>query len=145
LSAVDTNVLVYAADEEAPERAACRAVLERLRSGDETWYLTWSVVYEFLVVTTRRGLSRRPRAPEESMAFIDALQRSPSLQMLEHGPQHLAALGELLRAGPSVRGSDLHDGHIVALMREHGVRTIYTRDAAFLRFPDIEAIDPLRT
>lgn len=29
------------------------------------------------------------------------------------------------------------------VMREHGLRRIYTRDTDFRRFPDIEVIDPL--
>jgi predicted nucleic acid-binding protein len=31
----------------------------------------------------------------------------------------------------------------VALMREHGVRMLYTRDTDFHRFPGIEVRDPL--
>jgi hypothetical protein len=30
----------------------------------------------------------------------------------------------------------------VALMREQGITTIYTRDFGFKPFPDIQAIDP---
>lgn len=37
-----------------------------------------------------------------------------------------------------------HDAHTAALMREHGVRAIYTRDTDFHRFPGIEVVDPLR-
>ena len=36
----------------------------------------------------------------------------------------------------------MHDAHTAILMREHGIRTIYTRDADFHRFPFIEPIDP---
>jgi predicted nucleic acid-binding protein len=38
----------------------------------------------------------------------------------------------------------VQDAHTVALMREHGVRVIYTRDTDFHRFPDLEARDPLQ-
>ena len=34
------------------------------------------------------------------------------------------------------------DGHLVSLMRQHGVGTIYTRDRDFRRFDGIRAEDP---
>ena len=37
----------------------------------------------------------------------------------------------------------LERAHIAALMIEHGISRIYTRDTAFHRFPGIEVIDPL--
>ena len=36
------------------------------------------------------------------------------------------------------------DAHTAVLMREHGVRRIYTRDTDFHRFPFIEVVDPLQ-
>jgi predicted nucleic acid-binding protein len=30
------------------------------------------------------------------------------------------------------------------LMREHGISTIYTRDADFRRFPFLQVVDPVR-
>lgn len=37
----------------------------------------------------------------------------------------------------------MHDAHTAILMREHGIRRIYTRDTAFHRFPFLEPIDPV--
>jgi predicted nucleic acid-binding protein len=34
------------------------------------------------------------------------------------------------------------DGHIATLMRQHGVRVIYTRDRGFRRFDGIQVLDP---
>ncbi len=38
---VDTNVLVYAADESAPEHERCRSLLQTWRIRNGAWYLTW--------------------------------------------------------------------------------------------------------
>jgi predicted nucleic acid-binding protein len=38
--AVDTNVLVYAADRDSPHHTACRAWLERQRARPDAWYVT---------------------------------------------------------------------------------------------------------
>ena len=44
---------------------------------------------------------------------------------------------------PGLRGNTFHDAETAVLMREHGVRRIYTRDTDFHRFPFLEPIDPL--
>jgi predicted nucleic acid-binding protein len=49
----DTNVLVYAADESAPEHARCRALLERWRRRNGAWYVTWGITNFFAWSPTR--------------------------------------------------------------------------------------------
>lgn len=45
-------------------------------------------------------------------------------------------------ASNDTRGDDVPDAHLVALMRQHGVATIYTRDRDFRRYEGIEARNP---
>jgi hypothetical protein len=45
-------------------------------------------------------------------------------------------------AGDRPRGNEVPDAHLAALMRQHGVRLIYTRDRRFRRFDEIDARDP---
>src|SRR4029434_4633310 len=42
----DTNVLIYAADEEAAAHQKCRNLLDGWRRQASPWYLTWSIVYD---------------------------------------------------------------------------------------------------
>ena len=46
-------------------------------------------------------------------------------------------------AAPGVHGNLVHDAHIAAVLAEHGVRRIYTRDQDLHRFPGLEVVDPL--
>jgi predicted nucleic acid-binding protein len=41
-----------------------------------------------------------------------------------------------------VEGNDVPDAHLAALMRQHGVRLIWTRDRDFRTFDWIEPRDP---
>ena len=41
-----------------------------------------------------------------------------------------------------IRGNLVTDAHIAALMRQHGVATIWTADRDFRRFADVTARDP---
>jgi len=63
---------------------------------------------------------------------------------------HIRAAGEGERfwslyqsEGGKARGKAVADTQLVALMREHGVATIYTRDRGFRRFDGITVRDPL--
>lgn len=140
---VDTNVLVYAADADAPEHARCRELLERWRGQSGAWYLTWNVCYEFLRVVTHPRVFRRPWSATSANEFLRALQTSPSLGMLLPTERHDRVLADMIVEVPHVGGNLIHDAHTVVLMREHGLRRIYTRDTGFHRFPSVEPIDPL--
>ncbi|MGH2830122.1 MAG: hypothetical protein ACRDJM_06535 [Actinomycetota bacterium] len=41
------------------------------------------------------------------------------------------------------RGNAVPDSHLVALMHEYGIRSIYSRDRGLRRFRGIEVLDPL--
>ena len=140
---VDTNVLVYAADADAVAHDRCRGFLQECRTRRAPWYLTWSIVYEFLRVTTHPRVFRRPWSIAKALDFVDALLESPGGRVLSHGPGHAGFLAELSKGGPDRRGNLLHDAHTAALMREHGLRVIYTRDVDFHRFPSLEVRAPL--
>lgn len=57
---VDTNILVYAADEESPFHRPCYDLLDGWRKQPSAWYVTWGILYEFLrVVTPTHGCSVR--------------------------------------------------------------------------------------
>lgn len=41
-----------------------------------------------------------------------------------------------------VRGNLVPDAHLAALLRQHGVRRLYTTDADCLKFPFLDVQDP---
>jgi predicted nucleic acid-binding protein len=58
--------------------------------------------------------------------------------------RHGAVLSACLAEVPEARGNLMHDLHTAALMREHGISRIITRDRGFHRFPFLDVVDPLR-
>ena len=141
---VDTNVLVYAADRDSPGHERCRERLLAWRAQTVPWYLTWSVVYEFLRVTTHTRVFRSPWASSRAWSFIESILAAPALDLLTESERHASVLAGLVEDVPELTGNLVHDAHTAALMLEHGVRAIYTRDTDFHRFPGIEVRDPLR-
>lgn len=140
---VDTNVLVYAANREMAESARCRALVEGWRSGPTPWCATWGVLYEFLRVVTHRRVFAHPWPIADAWHFVEALLASPSLQILTQTPRHAAVAAQTVAEVPLLSGNLLHDAHTAILMREHGIRRIYTRDTDFHRFSFLDVVDPL--
>jgi toxin-antitoxin system PIN domain toxin len=141
---VDTNVLIYAADEDAEAHGACRALIDGWRQQASPWFLTWGICYEFLRVCTHARVFQRPWTAAAAHGFLDALLAAPGLAMLAPTARHPAVLQQTLDELPDLRGNLMHDLHTSVLMREHGVSRIVTRDTDFHRFPFLAVIDPLR-
>ena len=140
---VDTNVLVYVANANCPEHARCRSLLEQWRRQTGVWYVTWSVLYGFLRIVTHPRVLPQPWTPPEAWKFLQALLASPTLEILVETDRHAEVLGNVLADVPQLGGNLMADVQIATLMREHGVRTIYTRDTDFHRFRFLEIRDPL--
>jgi len=139
---VDTNILVYAADGDARFHHECRTLLDEWRNSPGAWYVTWGIVYEFLAVSTHPRTFRKPWVPEQSWEFLRAIMSSPGLDVLAPTPRHRDVLDEVVRSIPGLTGMQWHDARTAVLMREHGIRTIYTRDTDFHRFPFLQVVDP---
>ena len=139
----DTNVLLHAADEHSSISAPCRGRLDEARRDPSPAFLTWSVCYEFLRVSTHPRVFRSPWTPAAALDFIASLLASPSFEVLVATPRHSAVLAQTLAELPDIRGNRMHDVHTAVLMREHGVSRICTRDADFRRYPFLTVIDPL--
>jgi toxin-antitoxin system PIN domain toxin len=142
--AVDTNVLVYAADADSQFHAPCREWLERQRARPDAWYTTWAILYEFLRVTTHPRVMRRPWRAPSAWEFVRALLDSPGLAVLVPTQRHADVAVEVISELPHLAGNLFHDAHTAILMREHGIRQICTRDTDFNQFSFLEVIDPLR-
>jgi toxin-antitoxin system PIN domain toxin len=140
---VDTNVLVYAADESAPEHTRCRALVETWRRRNGAWYLTWGICYEFLRVVTHPRVLRHPWTMDNGIRFLSALHSSPGIDILVQTDLHARVLADVVAEVPGLTGNIVHDTQTAVLMREHGIRRICTRDTDFHRFPFLEPVDPL--
>jgi len=138
---VDTNVLVDAFDAASSWHRVCRASLERWRRQPGAWHVSWAILYEFLRVMTHRARPR-PLTADQALSTVEALLASPGLSVLTATDRHASVLRAVIDAAPSAAGNLIHDAHVVALMHEHGISRIYTRDVDLHRFPGIEVIDP---
>lgn len=140
---VDTNILIYGADMDSPEHERCREFLDQWRAQTTPWYVTWGIVYEFLRVVTHARVLNHPFTMSEAWSFLNALFASPSLRVLEETDRHRHVADEVFAEVQGISGNLVFDAHTAILMRENGIRKIYTRDMDFNRFPFVDVIDPI--
>lgn len=141
---IDTNILLYAVNTECVEHNEAREFLESARGRAEIHYLTEGICYEFLRVTTHPKVFPKPLLAVDSLRFIDVLLESPGIRLLVSGETHWRRLREILESLHHPCGNLFFDLRTAALMRENGVRTIYTADADFLQIPGIDVVNPLK-
>lgn len=137
---VDVNVLVYASNEGDPAHKSARDLLQRLAAGSALLYLFWPALVGYLRIVTHPAILPRPLAPGQAASNVAALLDLPHVRAPGEAPgfwTHYTAV-----AGDHPRGNDVPDAHLAALMRQHEVRVIYTRDRDFRRFAGIEIRDP---
>lgn len=140
---VDTNLLLYAVNPDTEEHPVARRLVEEWRHGDRSWFLTWSIVYEFLRVSTHQKVFAKPLTLPRAREWIALLLACPSAGLLVPTDRHMAVLEGLSRDHPRLRGSVIHDLHTAALMREHGVTEIRTADTDFHQFTFLTVVNPL--
>jgi toxin-antitoxin system PIN domain toxin len=137
---VDTNILLYSVNASDPTSETAHALMERLARGPDLLYVFWPVIMGFLRLSTHSSLTDAPLSPGEALAAMRSLIERPHVRTPGEAPGFLSIYSETASAG--TRGKDVTDAHIAALMRQHGVRTIYTRDRDFRRFDGVAVENP---
>jgi len=139
-STLDANVLVYASNRADQLHDPAEELVRRLAAGPDLVYLFWPTIMGYLRIVTHPAILPRPLSARDAMGNVAALIDRPHVRSPGEGagfwPMYRSA------AGDHARGNDVPDAHLAALMRQHGVRLIYTRDRGFRRFDGIDARDP---
>jgi len=139
-ASVDTNILVYASNRGDLAFPTASALMERLGDGPEILYLFWPVTMGYLRVVTHPSILPHPLTPDEAMTNVERLLTRPHVRAPGEGSDFWRRYRATL--GPGARGDAVPDLHLAALMRENGVRTLYTRDRGFRRFDFLDVRDP---
>jgi uncharacterized protein len=141
---IDTNILLYAANKDSDEHPAAAEFLAKAATSPEPWFLTEGIVYEFLRVSTHPKVFPKPLGWKESMHFLSPFLESSNFLVLTAADLHWPLLEEVLASITHPSGNLFFDIRTVVLMREHGIKEIYTTDTDFLQFPLIKVVNPLR-
>jgi toxin-antitoxin system PIN domain toxin len=138
---VDTNILVYATHAASPYHRRARALVEHLVAGPSLAYVLWPAVVGYLRIVTHPTILGSPLSTDEALSNIDALIAPSHVRVPGEGDGFWASF-RTVAADAKPRGNLVPDAHLVALMREHGVSTIWSHDRDFRKFSGITVKDP---
>ena len=137
---VDTNILVYAVNSDAPQHAACRALVEAVRTGDSRCALVPQVLLEFYAIVTDRRRVAKPLDTAQAREAIEALRSI--FPVPDAGAEALGRLPGAI-AEKTAAGGEVFDAWLVAQMRVLGMDRICTYNAKnFAGYEGIRALRP---
>lgn len=139
---VDTNVLVYALYQGAPNHAASRALLGRAQSAGAGLCVAAQNLAEFYAVVTDSRRVTPARSPQDAATAIDAILALPGMTLLSAPPDLVSRWTQLARQHGVTR-RHVFDVQLVAIMLGNAVSKIYTYNVAdFQPFHQIQVLVP---
>jgi toxin-antitoxin system PIN domain toxin len=140
----DANVLLYASDRSCERHEAARTFLDSCAAGPELLYLAWPTLMSYLRIATHPSIFAAPLSPQEAFDNVNALLSMPHIRAVSE-LDGFADAYEQVTAGLVVRGNLVPDAHLAAILLQHGIRTLYSGDRDFRKFPSLDVRDPFST
>lgn len=142
MTAVDTNILVYAHRLDSPWNQRAAACLVELAEGSAPWAIPWPCVHEFLAIATHPRIFRPPTPADRAFADLETWFESPTLRLIGESEVYWPALRDIARRAKVV-GPMFHDARIAAICSAHGVSVLLSADRDFSRFANLQVRNPL--
>ena len=140
--AIDVNILLYASDSSSPLSKTARTFLDHCAGGSEVLCLGWPTLSAYLRLATHPAVFASPLSPDEAESNVDSLLSLPHVRVLSEKEGFWDVYRGVTR-GLAVRGNDVPDAHLAALLRQHDVPTLYTNDRDFRKYPFLKIVNPL--
>jgi toxin-antitoxin system PIN domain toxin len=127
LSSLDTNLLLYAANEDAQEHDVCKAFLEGVVSDPADWIIADQVFLELYRALRNPKVMSSPLSAGDAVRHLSILRDEMGLMHCGYSPECWSALMRKLERDdfPARR---THDAVLAATLQSHGVKTFYTRN-----------------
>jgi len=133
--------LLYASDRASPRHRAALRFLEERASDPDVFCLAWPTLMAYVRIATHPRIFAEPLAPAEALDNVEALMSLPRVRAIGEGEGFFAAYRQATD-GVVARGNLVPDAHLATLLRQHGVRRLYTTDTDFRKFDFLEVRDP---
>jgi predicted nucleic acid-binding protein len=121
---IDTNILVYATDDESPFNAKSLAIINRMMTDGIDFVISPQIIREYLVVLTR-GLA--PEDPARPATLHNVIKFIETFTLLDENRESVAQL-QMIMDNCAVGGKQIHDANIVAVMLVYGVKRLLTHN-----------------
>ena len=142
LAVLDTNILVYAADETSEFHVASKALRDWGMQGDIPVAVSPQILFEFFAVVTNPRRVTQPRSPQEAREEMEKYLNATTIRKIYPGEDIIHRVLMLLQQHPQITRQDIFDCTLVAIMQTNGVRRIYTYNRQHFTFADLEVLTP---
>ena len=95
----------------------------------------------YLRISTHSGIFSNPLTPDQALWNIESLLNLPHVKTISEEEGFLNIYRDVTDSFP-VRGNLVPDAHLASILRQHGVRKIYTGDKDFLKFDFLDVMNP---
>ena len=138
---LDANVLLYAANRDAPEHEAARTWLDGKLNASARVGMPWPTLLAFVRIASNPAILRTAVTPRDAWRQVDAWLACGPAWIPLPGERHSELLRRLLD-DPLITSRLVPDAHLAALAIEHGL-TLCSTDGDFSRFAGLSWINPL--
>jgi predicted nucleic acid-binding protein len=143
LALLDTNILVYAADETSAFHVPAKEIRDRGVQGDIPVAVSPQILFEFFAVITNPRRVTQPRSPQEAREEMEKYLHAAAVHKIYPGEDITERVLTLLQQHPQITRQDIFDCLLVATMQSNGIRRIYTYNQQhFTPFADLEVLTP---
>src|SRR5437870_4841167 len=130
---IDTNVLVFASHAASPLNKRAQTFVAHVIAGPSLTYVFWPAIVGYLRIITHPRVLGAPLSADDALANVEHLISPSHVRVLGEGDSFWDSLRRVVTEGKA-RGKLVADAHLVALMRENGVSTIWSHDRDFRKF-----------
>jgi toxin-antitoxin system PIN domain toxin len=138
----DVNLLLYAVIDAFPQHQAARQWWEDTINSNELVGLADPAIFGFIRISTNPRLIKPALAVEDAARNIEDWLAEPNVRCAVPGPHHHQIALDFLRTVGT--GGNLTTDVQLAAIAVEASATIYSNDADFARFANVQWVNPLR-
>jgi uncharacterized protein len=126
-NSLDTNILIYAANEDVPEHPAALAIVDEMLARPQNWILADQVLFEFYRALRNPKILQHPLSAVEAAKRIHFLREEIGVTRCCYDLEHWVPVFRHLaqNATPAAR---THDIVLGVTLKANGVTTFVTRN-----------------
>ena len=127
MNSLDTNILLYAANTGAPEHEKALAVVDTMLANPSEWILADQVLWEYYKALRHPKILQKPRTAPQAAAQVRFLREESGVTCCAY---EIAFFDDVMTTleKPRFPYQRTHDAVLGITLRQHGVKTFYTRN-----------------
>jgi toxin-antitoxin system PIN domain toxin len=139
---IDTNILLYASDEESPYHDRAKGFLEARGEDPDLLCLSWVTLMGYQRIATHPSIFRNPLSAQQAWSNVTSLLALHRCRLITEQEGFVDEYEQLSKT-VGVKGNLVPDAHLAVILRQHGVSIIYTADADFRKFGFLKVVNPI--